>query len=146
MYLSGQLLTEDYYVANKLFKGFLGTANVDTNSRLCMSSAVAAQARAFGEDAVPACYEDLEIADLVICDRFECGVGTSGVAPAFVEGKTRTAGVKLVVIDPRRTASCDQADLPLPIAPGGDAFLFNGLSELPREQDRVDRDYIEKHT
>jgi assimilatory nitrate reductase catalytic subunit len=66
LYLSGQLLTEDYYVANKLFKGFVGTANVDTNSRLCMSSAVAAQVRAFGEDAVPACYEDVELADLVI--------------------------------------------------------------------------------
>ena len=66
LYLSGQLLTEDYYVANKLWKGFVGSANVDTNSRLCMSSAVAAQVRAFGEDVVPACYEDVEIADLVV--------------------------------------------------------------------------------
>ena len=66
LYLSGQLLTEDYYVANKLWKGFVGSANVDTNSRLCMSSAVAAQVRAFGEDAVPACYEDVELADLIV--------------------------------------------------------------------------------
>ncbi|MDZ4374452.1 MAG: molybdopterin-dependent oxidoreductase, partial [Phenylobacterium sp.] len=65
-YVSGQLLTEDYYVANKLMKGFIGSANIDTNSRLCMSSAVSAHLRAFGEDVVPACYEDLEAADLIV--------------------------------------------------------------------------------
>ncbi len=146
LYLSGQLLTEDYYVANKLFKGFVGTANVDTNSRLCMSSAVAAQARAFGEDAVPACYEDLEIADLVILIGSNSAWAHPVLHQRLLKAKRERPQMKLVVIDPRRTESCDQADLHLPIAPGGDAFLFNGLLSYLASENCIDRDYVEKHT
>jgi assimilatory nitrate reductase catalytic subunit len=146
LYLSGQLLTEDYYVANKLFKGFVGTANVDTNSRLCMSSAVAAQARAFGEDAVPACYEDLEIADLVILVGSNSAWAHPVLHQRLLKAKRERPQMKLVVIDPRRTESADQADLHLPIAPGGDAFLFNGLLNYLATNNLVDRPYIARHT
>ncbi|MET0379025.1 MAG: nitrate reductase, partial [Spongiibacteraceae bacterium] len=146
LYLSGQLLTEDYYVANKLFKGFVGTANVDTNSRLCMSSAVAAQVRAFGEDAVPACYEDVEIADLVILIGSNSAWAHPVLHQRLLKAKRERPQMKLVVIDPRRTESCDQADLHLPIAPGGDAFLFSGLLSYLANENMVDRDYVEKHT
>lgn len=125
-YLSGQLLTEDYYAANKLAKGFLGTANVDTNSRLCMASTVAGHRRAFGSDTVPACYEDLELADLVVL----VGSNTAWCHPVLFQ-RLRTArserGTKVVVIDPRITECADIADLYLPLAPGSDVALFNGL-------------------
>lgn len=126
-YVSGQLLTEDYYVANKLMKGYIGTANIDTNSRLCMSSAVAGHKRAFGEDVVPGCYEDLEIADLVVL----VGSNTAWCHPVvyqrMISAQENDPNKKLVVIDPRRTATADGADLHLPIAPGADVALFNGL-------------------
>src|SRR6202023_472711 len=100
-YVSGQLLTEDYYVANKLMKGFIGSANIDTNSRLCMSSAVAAHKRAFGEDLVPVSYEDLELADLIVL----VGSNTAWCHPVvfqrIVSAKERRPGLKVVVIDPR---------------------------------------------
>jgi assimilatory nitrate reductase catalytic subunit len=146
LYLSGQLLTEDYYVANKLFKGFVGTANVDTNSRLCMSSAVAAQARAFGEDAVPACYEDVEIADLVILIGSNAAWAHPVLHQRLLKAKRERPQMKLVVIDPRRTESADQADLYLPIAPGGDAFLFNGLLTYLADTAHIDRAWIAAHT
>lgn len=146
LYLSGQLLTEDYYVGNKLFKGFVGTANVDTNSRLCMSSAVAAQARAFGEDAVPACYDDVEIADLVILMGSNSAWAHPVLHQRLLKAKRERPAMKLVVIDPRRTESCDQADLHLPIAPGGDAFLFNGLLSYLASENQLDEKYIEQHT
>ena len=126
-YVSGQLLTEDYYVANKLMKGYIGTANIDTNSRLCMSSAVAGHDRAFGEDVVPGCYDDLEIADLVVL----VGSNTAWCHPVvyqrIVAAREADPSKKLVVIDPRRTATADGADLHLPLAPGTDVALFNGL-------------------
>lgn len=146
LYLSGQLLTEDYYVANKLWKGFLGSANVDTNSRLCMSSAVAAQSRAFGEDAVPGCYEDLELADLVVLVGSNSAWAHPVLHQRLLAARRQRPGQKLVVIDPRRTESCDQADLHLALAPGGDAFLFNGLLHYLVEQRAVDSAYIEAHT
>lgn len=146
LYLSGQLLTEDYYVANKLFKGFVGTANVDTNSRLCMSSAVAAQVRAFGEDAVPACYEDVELADLVILIGSNSAWAHPVLHQRLLKAKRERPEMKLVVIDPRRTESCDQADLHLPIAPGADAFLFNGLLSYLANNNLVDQEYIDDHT
>jgi len=125
-YVSGQLLTEDYYVANKLMKGFIGSANIDTNSRLCMSSAVSGHMRAFGEDIVPASYDDLDMADLVIL----VGSNTAWCHPVLYQrimAARAERGTKLVVIDPRRTETCQDADLHLAIRPGSDVALFNGL-------------------
>lgn len=126
-YVSGQLLTEDYYVANKLMKGFIGSANIDTNSRLCMSSAVAGQKRAFGSDTVPCSYEDLESAKLVILT----GSNTAWCHPVLFQrikkAKKENPDMMVVVIDPRRTATCDIADIHLPIKSGTDHILFNGL-------------------
>ena len=125
-YVSGQLLTEDYYVANKLMKGFIGSANIDTNSRLCMASSVAGHKRAFGADVVPLCYDDLDAARLIVL----VGSNTAWCHPILFQriAQARAAnGVKVVVIDPRRTATCAEADLHLPLAPGTDTLLFNGL-------------------
>ena len=126
-YVSGQLLTEDYYVANKLMKGGIGSANIDTNSRLCMSSPVAAQIRAFGEDAVPVCYEDLEQARLIVL----VGSNTAWCHPVvyqrIVKAKKSNPDLTVVLIDPRRTQTADIADLHLAIKPGTDALLWNGL-------------------
>ena len=133
-YVSGQLLTEDYYVANKLMKGYIGSANIDTNSRLCMSSAVAGHKRALGEDVVSGCYDDLETADLVVL----VGSNTAWCHPVvyqrMVAAQERDPNKKLVVIDPRRTATADGADLHLPVAPGADVALFNGLLAYLAEQ------------
>ena len=125
-YVSGQLLTEDYYVANKLMKGFIGSANIDTNSRLCMASTVAGHRRAFGTDTVPGTYEDLEEADLVVL----VGSNLAWCHPVLYQrlmAARAQRGTRIVVIDPRRTASCDGADMHLAIAPGGDVALFNRL-------------------
>ncbi len=125
-YVSGQLLTEDYYVANKLMKGFVGSGNIDTNSRLCMASAVAAHTRAFGEDVVPVSYEDLDAADLILL----VGSNTAWCHPVVwqrIERARQRRGTKIVVIDPRRTETAEQADLHVPIAPDGDIALFNAL-------------------
>jgi assimilatory nitrate reductase catalytic subunit len=126
LYVSGQFLTEDYYVANKLMKGFIGSANIDTNSRLCMASSVAGHRRAFGTDTVPGQYEDLELADLVVL----VGSNLAWCHPVLHQrlmAAKATRGTKIVVIDPRRTATCEGADLHLPLAPGADAHLFNLL-------------------
>ena len=142
-YVSGQLLTEDYYVANKLMKGFIGTANIDTNSRLCMSSAVAGHMRAFGEDVVPATYDDLDAADLFVL----VGSNTAWCHP-IVYQRIRArceAGAKLVVIDPRRTETAEEADLHLPIRPGSDVALMNGLLQHCREAGVVDEEYLAAH-
>lgn len=125
-YASGQMLTEDYYLANKLMKGFVGTANIDTNSRLCMASTVAGHRRAFGTDTVPGIYEDFDEADLVVL----VGSNLAWCHPVLHQrllAARAARGTRIVVIDPRRTASCDAADLHLPIAPGGDVALFNRL-------------------
>ena len=125
-YLSGQLLTEDYYIANKLAKGFIGTGNVDTNSRLCMASAVAAHNRAFGEDVVPCTYADLDEADLILL----VGSNTAWCHPViwqWIEEARNARGTKIVVIDPRRTETVSGADLHIPVQPDGDIALFNAL-------------------
>ncbi len=125
-YVSGQLLTEDYYVANKLMKGFVGSGNIDTNSRLCMASAVAAHNRAFGEDIVPCSYDDLDAADLILL----VGSNTAWCHPVIwqrIEKARERRGTKLVVIDPRRTETAELADLHVQIAPDGDVALFNAL-------------------
>jgi assimilatory nitrate reductase catalytic subunit len=144
-YLSGQLLTEDYYVANKLMKGFLGSANVDTNSRLCMASSVAGHRRAFGADTVPGNYEDLDEADLIVL----VGSNAAWCHPVLYQrmiANKRSRGAKLVVIDPRRTATAEEADLFLPIAPGADASLFAGLLVDLAERLALDFRYIDAHT
>ncbi len=144
-YVSGQLLTEDYYVANKLMKGFIGSANIDTNSRLCMASAVAGHKRAFGADAVPGCYEDIELADLVVL----VGSNAAWTHPVLFQrlsaAKRARAQMRVVVIDPRRTATAELADLHLPLAPGTDAWLFNGLLDHLRREGGVDWGYLEAH-
>ncbi|WP_437890329.1 nitrate reductase [Phytobacter sp. V91] len=126
-YASGQLLTEDYYAANKLMKGFIGAANIDTNSRLCMSSAVTGYKRAFGEDVVPCSYEDVENTDLLILVGSNAAWTHPVLYQRIVQAKRDNTAMKVVVIDPRVTATCDIADLHLPLAPGSDAGLFVGL-------------------
>ena len=126
-YASGQLLTEDYYAANKLMKGFIGAANIDTNSRLCMSSAVVGYKRAFGEDVVPCSYEDVENSDLVVLVGSNAAWTHPVLYQRLVQAKHNNPEMKVVIIDPRRTASCDIADLHLALTPGSDAGLFVGL-------------------
>ena len=144
-YVSGQLLTEDYYVANKLMKGFIGSANIDTNSRLCMAASVAGHRRAFGGDVVPGNYEDLELADLVVL----VGSNLAWCHPVLYRRLARARaerGTRVVVIDPRRTATCDAADLHLALKPGSDVALFNGLLAYLDRSGALDRDYIARHT
>jgi assimilatory nitrate reductase catalytic subunit len=142
-YVSGQLLTEDYYVANKLMKGFIGSANIDTNSRLCMSSAVAGHVRAFGEDVVPASYADLEAADLIVL----VGSNTAWCHPIVwqrIEAARAERKTKVVVIDPRRTETADGADLHLALKAGSDVMLMNGLLAHCRRSGLVDAAFLEK--
>lgn len=145
-YVSGQLLTEDYYVANKLMKGYIGSANIDTNSRLCMSSAVAAYKRAFGSDTVPCSYEDLERAKVIVL----VGSNTAWCHPVLyqriVKAKETHPDLTLVVIDPQRTATCEIADLHLPLKPQTDAILFNGLLAYLDQHGEIDQDYVNDHT
>ncbi|WP_036173255.1 nitrate reductase [Massilia sp. 9096] len=127
LYVSGQLLTEDYYVANKFMKGYVGSANIDTNSRLCMSSAVAGHKRAFGEDLVPGAYEDFELADLVVLVGSNAAWCHPTLYQRLARAKEQRPQMQVVVIDPRRTATCDIADLHLAVKPGSDVWLFDGL-------------------
>ncbi|MEZ8142312.1 molybdopterin-dependent oxidoreductase [Enterovibrio sp. FF113] len=144
-YVSGQLLTEDYYVANKLMKGFIGSGNIDTNSRLCMASAVAGHKRAFGEDIVPGNYEDIELADLVVLT----GSNLAWCHPVIyqrLKAAKEKRGTKIVVIDPRETRSCEIADLHLPLFSGSDIALFNGLLAYLVKHQHINQTYIDSHT
>ena len=134
-YVSGQLLTEDYYVANKLMKGFIGSANIDTNSRLCMSSAVAAYKRAFGEDCVPCSYEDLDKANLIILTGSNAAWCHPVLFQRIVRAKKVNPNLKVVNIDPRETQTTSAADIQLSLKPGTDAILFNGLLNYLKESD-----------
>ncbi len=145
-YLSGQMLIEDYYVFNKLAKGFIGTANIDTNSRLCMASAVVAHRRAFGEDLVPVAYEDLEEADLVVLWGSNLAICHPVLFQRLQAARERDPSKTLVVIDPRRSESAAAADLHLPIAPGTDGFLANGLLAFLQKEDRVDWEFVAART
>ncbi len=141
-YVSGQLLTEDYYVANKLMKGFIGSGNIDTNSRLCMASAVAAHVRSFGEDIVPASYDDIDFADVIIL----VGSNTAWCHPVIYQRIMRakdTRGSKIIVIDPRRTETAETADLHLPIKSGSDIALFQALLAHLYWHDALDDDFME---
>src|SRR5712672_2445720 len=141
-YLSGQLLTEDYYVANKLMKGFLGSANVDTNSRLCMSSTVAGHRRAFGTDTVPGSYEDLDQADLLLL----VGSNAAWCHPVLFQrmlANKQARGARIVVIDPRRTDTVGEDDLFLGLKPGTDTALFSGLLVHLADNGALDHGYID---
>src|SRR5258705_2808418 len=144
-YLSGQLLTEDYYVANKLMKGFLGSSNVDTNSRLCMASSVAGHRRAFGADVVPGIYRDLDEADLIVL----VGSNAAWCHPVLYQrmiAAKNELGTRLVVIDPRRNATAEAADLFLPIASGIDTALFCGLLAYLADTRALNDTYIAEYT
>ena len=145
-YGAGQMLTEDYYVANKLMKGFIGTPNMDTNSRLCMSSAVTSHKRAFGSDTVPGCYEDLELADLLVLVGSNAAWAHPIVYQRIAAAKAARPNMKVVVIDPRRTATCDIADLHLAIRPGSDGYLFCALLAYLVESNHVDHNFVVRHT
>ena len=146
MYGSGQFQTEDYYTAQKLFKGCLGTNNFDANSRLCMSSAVSGYAKSFGSDGPPCCYEDLDITDCL----FAIGTNTAECHPIifnrFRKHHKKNPHVKLIVVDPRRTQTAAAADLHLAIQPGTDIDLLNGIAHLLLKWEKCDREFIEQHT
>lgn len=145
-YVSGQLLTEDYYIANKLMKGFIGSANIDTNSRLCMASAVAGHRRAFGTDTVPCSYEDLERAKLIVITGSNLAWCHPVLYQRIVRAKKDNPDLMVVVIDPRRTATCDIADMHLAIQPGSDNALFTGLLVYLDEQDERNTPFVNSHT
>ena len=145
-YISGQLLTEDYYVFNKLAKGLIGTNNVDTNSRLCMSSAVTGYKATLGADAPPACYEDIDHTECL----FIAGSNTAFAHPILYrrieDAKAKNPNLKIIVVDPRRTDTAQAADLHLAIAPGTDVALFNGMLHVMLWEGLLDMAYINKHT
>ncbi len=145
-YVSGQILTEDYYVANKLMKGFIGSGNIDTNSRLCMASAVAAHKRAFGTDTVPCDYTDLECADLILIIGSNLAWCHPVIYQRLLAAKTADPKKRIVVIDPRRTATAEIADLHLPIRPGRDGFLLTWLLAELHHLGCGDTAFIEAHT
>jgi len=145
-YVSGQLLTEDYYVFNKLAKGLIGTNNIDTNSRLCMSSAVAGYKATLGADAPPACYEDIDHADCL----FIAGSNTAFAHPVIFRrievAKAKNPNLKIIVVDPRKTDTSQAADLHLAILPGTDVALFNGMLHVMLWEGLLDMAFIEAHT
>ncbi|BDG73996.1 nitrate reductase [Roseomonas fluvialis] len=146
LYVSGQLLTEDYYAANRFAKGVLGTANIDSNSRLCMASAVAAHIRAFGEDVVPGVYDDLELADTIVL----VGSNLAWCHPVLFQriqaAKARRPTMQVIVVDPRRTATCEGAALHLPLRPGSDVALFASLLVHLADHDHAHAAYLGAHT
>ena len=145
-YVSGQLLTEDYYVFNKLAKGLIGTNNIDTNSRLCMSSAVAGYKATLGADAPPACYDDVNHAQCL----FIVGSNAAWAHPILFrrieDARAANPGMKVIVADPRRTDTAGMADLFLPIQPGSDVMLFHGMLHLMLWEGWTDAEYIAAHT
>jgi ferredoxin-nitrate reductase len=144
-YVSGQCLTEEYYLANKLVKGFIGTNNIDTNSRLCMSSAVVGYAKTLGEDAVPISYEDIELADCF----FIAGANPAWCHPILfrrIEAhKQNNPDVKIIVVDPRKTQTASMADLHLQILPGTDVYLYEAIAQILIEEGDVDFEFINNH-
>ncbi|SEC09279.1 assimilatory nitrate reductase (NADH) alpha subunit apoprotein [Pseudomonas mohnii] len=145
-YISGQLLTEDYYAFNKLARALVGTNNIDSNSRLCMSSAVVGYKRSLGADAPPCSYEDLESSDCVMIVGSNMAYAHPVLFRRLEEAKSSRPQMKVIVIDPRRTDTCDLADLHLAILPGTDVALFHGILHLLLWENRVDHDFIKAHT
>lgn len=146
LYVSGQCLTEEYYLANKLVKGFLGTNNIDTNSRLCMSSAVVGYKESLGDDAVPVSYEDIELSDCMLI----AGANPAWCHPILFrrieQHKANNPEVKIIVVDPRVTDTCAIADLHLQVKPGTDMFLFHGIGRYLIDQAMIDDEFIRDHT
>ncbi|AOS79939.1 MULTISPECIES: nitrate reductase [Hydrogenophaga] len=145
-YISGQLLTEDYYVFNKLAKGLIGTNNVDTNSRLCMSSAVAGYKLTLGADAPPACYDDLNHADCLFIVGSNAAFAHPVLFRRLEDARRANPDMKVIVADPRRTDTAGIADLYLPLQPGTDVMLFHGLLHIMLWEGWTDAAYIERHT
>lgn len=145
-YLSGQLLTEDYAVFNKLARALVGTNNIDTNSRLCMSSAVSGYKLTLGADAPPACYDDLDHADTVMIAGSNMAYAHPVLFRRLEAAKARKPHMKIIVVDPRRTDTCDIADLHLAIAPGSDVALFHAMLNVMVWDGLVDAEYIARHT
>ena len=145
-YISGQLLTEDYYVFNKLAKGLVGTNNVDTNSRLCMSSAVAGYKLSLGADAPPCSYEDIDHADLILIAGSNTAFAHPIVFRRIEEARARNPALKLIVVDPRATVTARAADIHLAIRPGTDTALFNAMLHVLCRENLLDRGYIAAHT
>jgi len=145
-YVSGQCLTEEYYIINKLTKGFIGTNNIDTNSRLCMSSAVVGYKKSVGDDAVPIAYDDIELADCFLI----AGANPAWCHPILFrrleKHKEENPNVKIVVVDPRKTQTCAIADLHLQIIPGTDVVLYNAIAKRLIEKNKVDKKFIKDHT
>ncbi|WP_335966408.1 molybdopterin-dependent oxidoreductase [Galbibacter sp. PAP.153] len=145
-YVSGQCLTEEYYIANKLTKGFIGTNNIDTNSRLCMSSAVVGYKKTFGEDSVPIAYDDIELADCFLI----AGANPAWCHPILFrrieQHKEKNPEVKIIVVDPRKTDSANFADLHLQIIPGTDIVLYNAIGRRLLERGLIDYNFIKEHT
>lgn len=145
-YVSGQCLTEEYYLANKLTKGFIGTNNIDTNSRLCMSSAVVGYKKTVGEDAVPIAYEDIELADCFLI----AGANPAWCHPILFrrleKHKEENPNVKIIVVDPRKTQTCALADIHLQILPGTDVILFNAIARWLIEKKKINTAFIKKYT
>ena len=145
-YISGQLLTEDYYVFNKLAKGLIGTNNIDTNSRLCMSSAVAGYKQTLGADAPPACYDDIDCADLVFIVGSNMAYAHPILYRRLDEARKNNPALKVIVADPRATDTAREADLFLQILPGTDVALFNGMLHLCLWDECIDSAFIDAHT
>ncbi|MDX1668831.1 MAG: molybdopterin-dependent oxidoreductase, partial [Limnobacter sp.] len=145
-YISGQLLTEDYYVFNKLAKGLIGTNNVDTNSRLCMSSAVSGYKRSLGADAPPCCYEDIEQAECVFIAGSNMAYAHPVLFRRLEAARESNPNHKLIVVDPRRTDTAKLADLHLQILPGTDVMLFNAMLAVMVQDGLLDGAYVSQHT
>ena len=145
-YISGQLLTEDYYVFNKLAKGLIGTNNVDTNSRLCMSSAVAGYKATLGADAPPACYDDVNHAQCLFIVGSNAAYAHPVLFRRIEEAKKKNPAMKVIVADPRRTDTAELADLFLPLQPGSDVMMFHGLLHIMLWEGWINADYIAAHT
>ena len=145
-YVSGQLLTEDNYVFNKLAKGLVRTNNIDTNSRLCMSSAVSAYKMAFGADGPPTCYDDLEAARTVLFAGSNMAYAHPVLFRRLEAAKAADPSIRWIVVDPRRTDTAAMADLHLAIEPGTDVALFHGMLHHLIWEGRIDRRYIDAHT
>ncbi len=145
-YASGQCLTEEYYVVNKLIKGFIGSNNIDTNSRLCMSSAVVGYKMSLGEDSVPISYDDLEIADCI----FVAGANPAWCHPILwrrVEAaKQKNPDLKIIVSDPRKTQTCSISDIHLQLNPGTDITLHHAIGRCLIEDGKIDHEFINNKT
>lgn len=145
-YVSGQLLTEDYYLFNKLARGLIGTNNIDSNSRLCMSSAVTAYKATLGSDSVPCCYDDIDLADLFLLAGTNTAIAHPIVFRRIEAAKTRNPAIPVIVVDPRQSETAAYADLHLAIEPGTDALLFTAMLHVLIWEDMIDHAFIAQHT